>query len=620
MDKECNAAEFCSLGRCQTVVCGNGVVERAETCDDGNTKAGDGCSDRCALELGYCCMPGDRCIAAGLQQTNNPCLVCDPTLEATKWTNTATDTTCGGMCALRCGEGDGCIKDSDCNSGRCFDRKCVVCNDACTLGVRSCTAGQVKRCITDANGCYVWSTPESCPGGACADTTTCAGCSNTCSAVGETSCSAGAVRTCGADQFGCLTWGVPQTCATNSCADATHCGVACANACSATTPSTCTGGKVSFCLQDANGCFGWSIPSDCPGNTCADTTRCQGTCANTCSTAGLTDCQGGTLRQCLQDQNGCLAWSMPSQCPSNTCADATHCQGSCANTCTTAGLTNCQGGVLFECLKDQNDCLAWSAPQTCALGTCASTTACSACQHQCGPKGSTVCKNGVQFSCDEDSFGCLVLGPGAECLTGSCSADGMTCHVCQDACEIKGVLSCSGSVVQTCVIDTFGCKVWEADRCLLGQCADAGSCPSCLPSAAAPCDQCKYDWEGAACWLAAYGKNRLVNEGLDHLFMERPDIVSPGGPLYGEEATSLFAQRLLPLLDAVQRSMQTAETTAMERYFEYILTLIATEQYERTWFVYLARRWKEGVVSACVTDGQKANVAAYFDYLMAMAS
>jgi cysteine-rich repeat protein len=37
-----------SLGRPAT--CGNQVLERGETCDDGNLLPGDGCSERCRLE------------------------------------------------------------------------------------------------------------------------------------------------------------------------------------------------------------------------------------------------------------------------------------------------------------------------------------------------------------------------------------------------------------------------------------------------------------------------------------------------------------------------------------------------------------------------------------------
>ena len=36
-------------------VCRNGKKERDETCDDGNTTSGDGCSNRCVLEPGYTC-------------------------------------------------------------------------------------------------------------------------------------------------------------------------------------------------------------------------------------------------------------------------------------------------------------------------------------------------------------------------------------------------------------------------------------------------------------------------------------------------------------------------------------------------------------------------------------
>ena len=36
-------------------VCGNGVIQSGETCDDSNTASGDGCSNLCAVEQGYAC-------------------------------------------------------------------------------------------------------------------------------------------------------------------------------------------------------------------------------------------------------------------------------------------------------------------------------------------------------------------------------------------------------------------------------------------------------------------------------------------------------------------------------------------------------------------------------------
>ena len=45
--------------------CGDGVIQvtKGETCDDGNTASGDGCSDQCLLEEGWLCpRPGEPCL------------------------------------------------------------------------------------------------------------------------------------------------------------------------------------------------------------------------------------------------------------------------------------------------------------------------------------------------------------------------------------------------------------------------------------------------------------------------------------------------------------------------------------------------------------------------------
>jgi cysteine-rich repeat protein len=44
--------------------CSDGVIERREGCDDGNTLSGDGCSQDCRLEFGYQCpIENEPCIA-----------------------------------------------------------------------------------------------------------------------------------------------------------------------------------------------------------------------------------------------------------------------------------------------------------------------------------------------------------------------------------------------------------------------------------------------------------------------------------------------------------------------------------------------------------------------------
>ena len=66
------AARFILLAACEdeakteeltqaVAVCGNGILEAPETCDDTNTTSGDGCSAACKLEAGFACRPGHPC-------------------------------------------------------------------------------------------------------------------------------------------------------------------------------------------------------------------------------------------------------------------------------------------------------------------------------------------------------------------------------------------------------------------------------------------------------------------------------------------------------------------------------------------------------------------------------
>ncbi len=42
----------------ETWVCGNGIIDPGETCDDGNNTSGDGCSSTCQIEPGWTCTGG----------------------------------------------------------------------------------------------------------------------------------------------------------------------------------------------------------------------------------------------------------------------------------------------------------------------------------------------------------------------------------------------------------------------------------------------------------------------------------------------------------------------------------------------------------------------------------
>ena len=48
-----------------TSPCGDGVLQAGETCDDGNTSGGDGCSSTCGVEIGYMCAVSADAIANG---------------------------------------------------------------------------------------------------------------------------------------------------------------------------------------------------------------------------------------------------------------------------------------------------------------------------------------------------------------------------------------------------------------------------------------------------------------------------------------------------------------------------------------------------------------------------
>jgi cysteine-rich repeat protein len=53
--EDCDGTAGCDASCKLPVACGNGAKQTGEDCDDGNTTAGDGCSDTCKVETGYVC-------------------------------------------------------------------------------------------------------------------------------------------------------------------------------------------------------------------------------------------------------------------------------------------------------------------------------------------------------------------------------------------------------------------------------------------------------------------------------------------------------------------------------------------------------------------------------------
>jgi cysteine-rich repeat protein len=117
-----------------TAICGNGIVEPGEACDDGNTVNGDGCSAVCTVQPGYNCtgspsvcttVCGDG-IVAGTEQ-------CDDG-------NNANGDGCSSTCQI-----EGCLNGSTqaCYSGPPGTAGVGV----CAAGLQTCTAGNWGPCV-----------------------------------------------------------------------------------------------------------------------------------------------------------------------------------------------------------------------------------------------------------------------------------------------------------------------------------------------------------------------------------------------------------------------------------------------------------------------------------------
>lgn len=139
-----------------TVMCGDGKVGGTETCDDGNAKPSDGCDASCTLETGWLCpTPGDPCVAercgdgivAGVEQ-------CEDNNVAP-----AGGDGCSATCALEPGfvcetAGQAC-RQAVCGDGvveggePCDDPNTVV-GDGCSPG---CQAEPICTKPSDADGC-----------------------------------------------------------------------------------------------------------------------------------------------------------------------------------------------------------------------------------------------------------------------------------------------------------------------------------------------------------------------------------------------------------------------------------------------------------------------------------
>ena len=169
--KDCLVGSDCASGVCETDAmgflkcvsppCGNLEVSGLETCDDGNTASGDGCSDTCQKEKGYNCNGPGKCVDIDecAENTDN-CPV------GTECENTDGSFTCdcepgftwdGMACVDGCGDGDLQAPEA-CDDGNTDEKD--GCSANCTKetgyfcmgeGPDSCV--DIDECATMADNC-----------------------------------------------------------------------------------------------------------------------------------------------------------------------------------------------------------------------------------------------------------------------------------------------------------------------------------------------------------------------------------------------------------------------------------------------------------------------------------
>ena len=251
-------------------VCGNGIVEGSEQCDDGNAADGDGCSAACQVEPCYTCPdPGQACMPAGSGTAcndNNPCTddACDGGGHCVSSNNTAP-----------CDDGQFCNGTDTCSGGTCVHsgNPCAgggECNNSCNEAARSCAVAAGMPCTGDGNVC----TTDQCDGfGACIHSPNTAPCDDGVFCNGADHCAGGSCSVHSGDP----------------CAARPQCATSCdesAKSCFSAAGTACDDGDA--CTQsdacDGTGHCSGSNPVVCtPSDLCHLVGRCDsatGLCSN----------------------------------------------------------------------------------------------------------------------------------------------------------------------------------------------------------------------------------------------------------------------------------------------------------------------------------------------------
>ena len=438
-----------------SVVCGDGVVEGTEACDDGNKADADGCDASCALESGYTCSGApSACVTTCGDGITAGSEACDDGGTADGDGCDASCTiesgyTCSGdpsVCVTTCGDGvmagteacddgntaddDGCSMLCEVESGWSCSGDPSVCETACGDGIVAGTEVCDDGGMVDGDGCDASCAPENgwtCSGEPSACVTTCgdgivAG-TEACDDGGtvdgdgcDASCAPESGYTCSGSPSACVT-----TCGDGIVAGAEACddsgtadGDGCSAMCLIETGYACSGSPSICASVCGDGILAGMETCDDSGTTPGD--GCDAACATetgwTCAgapSACATICGDGLvlgLEACddanLTDGDGCSAMcavepgyacvSQPSSC-SAICGDGI-----------VAGTEACDDGNGSELDGCKSNC-QFATGESCAEPLAVSQATVNGSAYTWNiPGGSVVVEDGA-FACDPNTHG-----------------------------------------------------------------------------------------------------------------------------------------------------------------------------------------------------------------------
>jgi cysteine-rich repeat protein len=157
-------------------LCGNGILDAHEQCDDGNTDAGDGCSPSCRVECQADgdCPSGLECAGAGAcMQTCDTHCDCPQEQFCYKGTCLRDARQAVYCCAKSgCPPGAKCIQPDGSTTSRCPEDPNYHCDTPCDCGPAHCCSG--NQCLHDTTDPWLPGTGEPSPCVRGVDATYCA--------------------------------------------------------------------------------------------------------------------------------------------------------------------------------------------------------------------------------------------------------------------------------------------------------------------------------------------------------------------------------------------------------------------------------------------------------------